>query len=331
MFLMIRLQGIVMAQHFLLSAAARTLSLKTIYAEGEEAAYQRFCRLRWPETKGSPVCPRCQFEEAYAIETRRKFKCKACHHQFSVTSDTVFASHKLAFVDLLGAIFLVANAAKGMSTLQLARTIDVSYKTAFVLIHKLREAIRAETEGLTLTGTVEVDGAFVGGHVRPTNRSSDRIDRRLRENRRAGRRSVIALRERGGRILTDVFIRESEGVAFAAARIAPGSHVVADMIAHWDLLDPLFSTGRIDHSEAYSLCKGIHTNGAESYFARMRRMIRGQHHRVGPTYLKGYAAHAAWLEDHRKTSNGGLVDRLIVNGLLAPVSRVWKGYWQRAG
>lgn len=319
-----------MAQHFLLSAAARTLSLKTIYEQGEEAAYRRFCRLRWPETNGKPVCPRCQFEEAYTIATRRKFKCKAYHHQYSVTVGTIFASHKLAFVDLLGAIALIANAAKGMSALQLARTIGISYKTAFVLIHKLREAIRTETEGLTLSGTVEVDGAFVGGHVRPMNKISDRVDRRLRENRRADRRSVITLRERGGRILTDVFVRESEGVTFATTRITPGSHVVTDMIAHWDLLDPVFSMDRIDHSAAYSLGNGIHTNGAESYFARMRRMIRGQHHRVGSAYLRGYAAHAAWLEDHRKTSNGGLVDQLIVNGLLAPVSRAWKGYWQRA-
>lgn len=320
-----------MAQHFLLSAAARTLSLKSIYAAGEEAAYRRFCKLRWPETNGDPVCPRCCFSEAYAVVTRRKFKCKACHHQFSVTSGTIFASHKLPFIDLLGAIALVANAAKGMSALQLARTIGVSYKTAFVLLHKLREAMMAETEGLMLSGTVEVDGAFVGGHIRPMNRTSDRIDRRLRENRRGDRRSVIALRERGGRILTDVFARESEGVIFATARIAPGSHVVADMIAHWDLLDPHFSADRIDHSEAYSLGGGIHTNGAESYFSRMRRMIRGQHHRVRPTYLRGYAAHAAWLEDHRRTSNGDLVDRLIRVGLLAPVSRPWKGYWQRAG
>ncbi len=276
------------------------------------------------------MCPRCAFHETYTIATRRKFKCRACEHQFSVTSGTIFASHKLAFVDLLGAICLVVSAAKGISALQLARTIGVSYKTAFVLIHKLREAIKIETEGLTLSGTVEVDGAFVGGHVRPSNISLDRIDRRLRENRRAERRSVIALRERGGRILTDVFARESEGVAFANARIVPGSHVVADMIAHWDLLDPLFSIGRIDHSAAYSLGNGIHTNGAESYFSRMRRMIRGQHHRVTPTYLQAYVTHAAWLEDHRKTSNGGLVDRLILNGLLAPVSRAWKGYWQRA-
>lgn len=320
-----------MAQHFLLSAAARTLSLRSIYADGEEAAYERFCQLRWPETNGAPVCPRCTGIEAYSIATRRKFKCKTCHHQFSVTSGTIFASRKLDFVDLLGAIALIANAAKGLSALQLARCIDVSYKTAFVLAHKLREALSGETRDLMLAETVEIDGAYVGGHVREKNARIDRIDRRRREHRKAERRSVIALRQRGGRTLTEVFARESEGVAFAKARIAPDAMVVADEVAHWDLLDGLFATERVNHSDAYSFLDGVHTNGAESYFARLRRMIRGQHHRVGSSCLGGYAAHAAWLEDHRSLSNGALANRLLGNALTAPVSRAWKGYWQRAG
>jgi hypothetical protein len=117
-----------MAQHFLLSAAARTLSLRTIYAEGEEAAYRRFCSLRWPDTGGAPICPRCDGREAYVLTARRRFKCKACHGQFSVTSGTIFASRKLAFVDLLGAIAVLVNAAKGLSALQLSRCTGLSYK-----------------------------------------------------------------------------------------------------------------------------------------------------------------------------------------------------------
>jgi transposase-like protein len=85
-----------------------------------------------------------------------------------------------------------------------------------------------------------------------------------------------------------------------------------------------------NHSDAYSFLGGIHVNGAESYFSRLRRMIRGQHHRVGAGRLGGYAAHAAWLEDHRRQSNGALVAQPIGNGLSAPVSRLWKGYWRRA-
>ena len=72
-----------MAQHFLLSAAARTLSLKTIFSEGEDAAYRRFRRLRWPQTDGAPVCPVCGCLDIYDLTTRRRFKCAACHHQFS--------------------------------------------------------------------------------------------------------------------------------------------------------------------------------------------------------------------------------------------------------
>lgn len=102
-----------MAQRFLLSAASRTLSLRSIYKAGEDSAYETFYKMRWPETDGEAVCPVCSNEGAYKITTRRKFKCKNCHHQFSVTSGTIFASRKMDFVDLLAAICLIVNAAKG--------------------------------------------------------------------------------------------------------------------------------------------------------------------------------------------------------------------------
>jgi transposase-like protein len=318
------------AQHFLLSAAARTLSLTAIFSEGEEAAYRRFCRLRWPETDGAPVCPTCGCIEAYSLSSRRRFKCVACYRQFSVTSGTIFASRKLSFVDLLGAICLFVNASKGLSAVQLSRDLDVQYKTAFVLMHKLREAMAGETAATRLANTVEIDGVYVGGHVRPANFKDNRVDRRLLQNRTGERRVVVALRERGGRTLARAFLREAEGIDFAKERIEPGTVVAADEVAHWDLLAPTFDTHRINHLEAYSR-DGVHTNMAESYFSRLRRMIGGQHHRVAAQRLGNDAAHAAWLEDHRFESNGRLADRLIRNGLSFPVSRAWKGYWQGAG
>lgn len=239
-----------MAQHFLLSAAARTLSLKTIYAEGEEAAYRRFCGLRWPETQGRPICPRCSSLGAYELAARRRFKCKACHHQFSATSGTIFASRKLAFVHLLGAIAVLVNGAKGVSALQLSRCTGLSYKTAFVLAHKIREALARETEGLVLEGTVEIDGAYVGGHVRQGNARTDRVDRRLREHRAGGRRSVVALRQRDGRTMTCVVQNEAEGVRFARSNVAAGSKIVADETPHWDLLSEAFDLERVNQGRS---------------------------------------------------------------------------------
>jgi transposase-like protein len=318
----------VVAQRFLLSAAARTLSLRSIYTEGERAAYRRFCALRWPETNGRPVCPACGCLDVYDLRTRQRFKCAACHRQFSVTSGTIFASHKLSFVDLLAAICLVVNASKGLSAVQLSRDLDVQHKTAFVLMHKLREAMAAETREAVLSGVVELDGAAFGGHVRPTNARTDRVDRRLLEHRSDRRRMVVALRQRGGRTLTRTFLREAAGVSFARERVAPGSIIAADEVAHWDLLMVDFVMRRINHSEAYSR-DGAHINHAESFFSRLRRMIRGQHHKVSVQHLGAYAAHAAWLEDHRDRSNGALADRLLARALAVPISRGWKGYWQR--
>jgi hypothetical protein len=215
------------------------------------------------------------------------------------------------------------------AALQFSRDLDVQYKTAFVLAHKLREALAAETAELMLSNTVEVDGAYFGGHVRQANLKADRVDRRLRQNRTDKRRVVVTLRERSGRTLARSFRLESDGIAFARERIVEGGGVAADDLRHWDVLASSFTMERIDHSEAYSL-DGAHTNLAESYFARLRRMIRGQHHRVEAAKLHAYAAHAGWLEDHRRQSNGELADRLMRRVLEAPFSGTWSGYWQRA-
>lgn len=318
-----------MAQHFLLSAESRTLSLKEIYKGGEEKAYDTFKRLRWSQTYGEPICPKCGCLDHYNIPTRRKFKCAACHAQFSVTSGTMFASRKLSFTDLLAAICLFVNGSKGMSAVQFSRDLDVQYKTAFVLAHKLREALAAETSNEMLDGEVEIDGAYFGGHVRPENRVEGRKDRRRSENQSDRRRVVIALRERAGRTLTFIRNREAEGVEIARARMVANAKLFADEATHWDALEMDFASTRINHSVSYSDGHGKHTNWVESYFSRLRRMVGGQHHHVSHRYLYQYANHAAWLEDHRRRSNGTNAFAILGGALNHPVSRVWAGYWQR--
>lgn len=127
----------------LLTASLPTLD--AIREGGEAAAYETFRKLRWPSTLGAPVCPRCGCLDHYEIATRRKFKCAACHVQFSVTSGTIFASRKLSFTDLLTAICLFVNGSKGMSSVQFSRELNVQYRTAFALAQKLRSTIAAES------------------------------------------------------------------------------------------------------------------------------------------------------------------------------------------
>lgn len=317
-----------MAQHFLLSAAARTLSLKAVFKMGEDAAYEAFRKMRWPETDGEAVCPKCGCYEVYNITTRKRFKCVACHSQFSVTSGTIFASRKLSYTDLLAAIVIFVNGAKGVSALQVSRDLDVQYKTAFVLSHKLREAMALEAQGRVLDGVVEVDGAYFGGYVKPANRKTDRVDRRTLLAQSGKRQSVVVIRERGGDTLTFVGKSEAIGSALVAKHVDADAVVHADEASHWDALHARYDTYRINHSEAYSL-NGACTNQAESFFSRLRRAEIGVHHHVAGPYLNAYAGEMAWREDNRREPNGTQAAMVTRAAMVSPVSRKWAGYWQR--
>ncbi len=115
-----------------------------------------------------------------------RFRCKGCAKDFTVTSGTLFASHKLPLRSYLAAIAIFCNEVKGKSALAMSRDLGLAYKSAFVLVHKLREAMAEEMKGRTVGGAgkvAEVDGGYFGGYVKPANHREHRVDRRLYENR----------------------------------------------------------------------------------------------------------------------------------------------------
>jgi transposase-like protein len=316
-------------QHFLLSAKARTISVVQVARMSEEEAFGFFKALRWHETGGEPVCPACGCLAVYHYKSCRLFKCKACGKRFSVTSATIFHSRKLPMRDYLMAIALFVNGAKGKSALELGRDLDVSYKTAFVLAHKLREAMSADQGAAVARGHVEVDGAYFGGYVKPANRKENRRDRRPARNQSGKRRVVVVMRERNGRSLPFVVRAEAEAVDTIKRRVAAGSTVYADEASHWDALHGRFETRRINHTLAYSTDEA-NTNQAESFFARLRRAELGQHHHISGPYLRFYAGEMAWREDTRREDNGALWELAGVAALAHAKSRNWSGYWQRS-
>jgi len=317
-----------MSQHFLLSAAARSLSLAQVARMSDAEAHATFKAVRWADNGGEPYCPRCGVVEVYSYKTRPLWRCTGCNHQFSVTSGTIFAGRKLPIRDYLLAIAIFVNGAKGHSALQLSRDLDCQYKTAFVLSHKLREAMGSQAPA-TVGGEVEIDGAYFGGYVKPENEKAKRRDRRLTENQSGKRKVVVVMRERQGRTLTTVVNRESDGVEVVEASVKPGSTVMADEAAHWDVLHARFATKRINHSIAFS-DDGACTNQAESYFSRLRRAEIGIHHHISGQYLDSYAAEMAWREDNRRKPTGTLYMLAATAALRHPVSQKWCGYWQRA-
>jgi len=318
-----------MSQHFLLSAAARSLSLATVARMSDEEAREMFKAIRWADNNGQPYCPACGCAEVLAYKCRPLWKCKGCGHQFSATAGTIFASRKLPIRDYLLAIAIFCNGAKGHSALQLSRDLNCQYKTAFVLAHKLREAMAAEDKGAKASGSVEIDGAYFGGYVKPANYKANRVDRRLLENRTGKRRVVVVMRERQGKTLTFVANSEGASVDTIRERVEIGSTVYADDASHWNALHARYLTKQIDHSVCYSDGEAC-TNQAESFFSRLRRAEIGTHHHIAGPYLAAYAAEMDWREDNRRASNGVQYLAIIDAALKHPVSQQWCGYWQRS-
>jgi transposase-like protein len=324
-----------MAQHFLLSAAARSLSAAKIMRMSDHGVENVFLRLRWPETDGKPVCPGCGCTICYACRRpagQPRWRCKACRNDFSITSGTLFAWHKLPLRSYLLAVAAFCNEVKGKSMLAFARELDVQYKVAFVLAHKLREAMASSVKTLRIGGAgrvAEIDGAYFGGHVRPANLAADRIDRRLAENRSGKRQVVVVMRERGGRTLAQVFPAEEAAVPGIHLRIIKGTVVHADESPAWNKLHAKFPMRRINHQDGYSV-GGACTNGAESYFSRLRRGELGHHHHIAGPYLVRYAQEAAWREDLRRVSNGEQAHGIVGLALRSRPSVDFCGYWQRA-
>ena len=323
-----------MSTHFLLSAKARTLSLATVMRMSDMEAETVFRTVRWED--GKAVCPHCGCPAVY--ECRRpsgalRFRCKACRKDFSITSGTLFAFHKLPLRTYLAATAIFINEVKGKSALALSRDLDVQYKTAFVLAHKLREAMATELKGMHVGGegeTVEIDGGYFGGYVKPANHRENRRDRRFTKNQSGKRQVVVVVKERGGRTLPAVFKAEADATGFIIQRVDPVTKIVADEASSWNALHAGFDVNRIDHGKLYSDQSGVYTNGAEEFFSRMRRAEIGHHHHIAGTYLIRYAQESAWREDHRRGSNGQQVKAVAGLAMATPTSTDWCGYWQRA-
>ncbi len=326
-----------MSQHFLLSSAARTLSLAQVMRLTESEAEGLFRRVRWSETKGEPVCPSCGSLGAY--EARRpngglRWRCrqKECRKDFTVTSGTLFAFHKMPLRMYLAAIAIFANEVKGKSMLALSRDLGVQYKTAFVLAHKMREAMASDMRGRVIGGPgkmAEIDGAYFGGYQKPANFKENRRDRRLTRNQNGKRKVVVIVREREGNTLPAVFQTEAQALGFIRSRVAQGTTINADEAGSWNDLHGRFEMLRINHQEAYS--DGVAcTNNAESFFSRMRRGEIGHHHHVAGPYL---SASLRKRRGARTTAAWRMASRCEAIGTLAMKARPsvdFCGYWQRS-
>ena len=323
-------------QHYLLKSESKTLSLLDIAQMSDEDVFKTFKAMRWKSTNGKPVCPHCGSEGYhYYLSNYKRWKCCECRKQFTLTSGTIFSYHKKPLKIYLLAIAIVTNGAKGYSMLQLSRDLKVQYKTAFVLSHKIRESIMNHKPVEKLNGEIEMDVAYFGGFVKQANRIEDRVDLRKKENQSGKRRAILTLKQRGekGSVKTMTFMLRTENQTdidrITKRFVSTNSVIHTDESESYDILHAYYKVKRVNHSKEYfnKISKAC-TNQAESFFARMKRSQKGQHHHWDNRYLPYYAIELAYREDNRRKDNGSICFDLLFKALHSPKSNEMCGYWQ---
>ena len=267
---------------------------------------------RWPD---GAVCPHCgSVGEATKLQGRAArpgvWQCNACREQFSVTVGTVFEKSKVPLNKWLLATYLMNSSKKGISAHQIGRTLGVTYKTAWFMCHRIREAMKRNPMAALMAGTIVADETFIGG----------KFKNRHAKNRRYAdgndKTAVLALvnKETGevrSRVVANVTGSTLRSV-FNEHVDVKGSTLHTDEFQSYKLIGKKFQDHQaVNHKEGEYVRDGASTNVAESYFAQLKRSIDGTHHNVSIAHLPRYLNEYDFRFSTRKLTDANRMNAIV--------------------
>jgi len=291
------------------------------YFANDDHAFNFMRSIRWPD--GVVRCPRCGSENVFFLSTRKIWKCKAKHEkqQFSVKVGTVLEDSPIALDKWLSAFWLIANAKNGISSYELHRSIGVTQKTAWFMLHRIRLAMQHGSIE-KFSGKVEADETFIGGRARNMHADKRAETKSLHKARGyMGKVAVMGLLERNSperasRIKLRV-VRNTRRAGLhkhIKNEVMEGSEIFTDALPSYTGLEQEYIHNVIDHAECYA--KGhVHTNGLENFWSLLKRGIRGTYVSVEPFHLFRYLDEQSFRFNERKDNDAGRFVK-IVSGVI---------------
>ncbi len=277
----------------------------------DEACREYLKQVRWGSNLDQFTCPDCAHAKGWWLQKRQLVECCRCHKQTSVTAGTVLHRVRTPLWKWFWAIYQLAQDKKGIAALELAKQIGVCYGTAWLILHKLRRAMRDRTERYVLRGLVEVDETYVGGQATgPRGRGAEKktpvaVAVELDDMQKPRRIAMGVLSKVDGHSLK----------RFAVKAIEKGSKLRTDgwgsyrSVAKAGYEHEVIVTG--GGKEAVQTFPWMHT-----FIGNMKRMILGTYHRVSPKHLNDYLAEFTYRAN-RRWLEATLFDRLVVAALTA--------------
>jgi transposase-like protein len=279
----------------------RTLQQAIVYFSDAENCVNFLSQMRWPD---GVECPNCEGREVSYLSTRRLWKCKSCRKQFSVKVGSIMEDSPIGLDKWLAAIWLIANAKNGISSYEIHRSLGVTQKSAWFLLHRIRKAMQNGSLA-KLSGHVEVDETFIGGLARNMHESK----RKHAGTGGAGKVAVMGLLERHGEVRTCVLpnVRTKALQGEVAKHVEQGSVVYSDAFRSYRGLQDDYVHNVINHAERY-VDGQIHTNSIENFWSLLKRMIKGTYVSVEPFHLFRYLDEQSFRFNTRKGTDA---DRFV--------------------
>lgn len=277
------------------------------YFQNAEAARRKIEAVRWPT---GPICPHCsETERRYATKKDGRWRCgnPACRKDFTVTTGTVMEASHIALHKWLMAFYLMSSSKKGISAHQLFRSLGITYKSAWFLAHRVREAMKAGGLDGPLGGPggiVEADETYHGKVDSPRPRAHGRVPTPTKKGRSgpADKRAIVALVERGGRVRTfHPAVADKETVGkIVAENIARETRLHTDESRLYTEIGRSFAKHEtVKHSAKEYVRDDVHTNSAEGYFSIFKRGMRGIYQHCAEKNLHRYLAEYDFRYNHR--------------------------------
>jgi transposase-like protein len=286
------------------------------YFSDLDVCTQFVARLRWP---GGPVCPRCGGKEHSYLSTRRLWKCKGCKRQFSVKVGTIFEDSPLGLDKWLSGMWLIVNSKNGVSSHEVARSLGISQKSGWFLLHRIRLAMQTGSFD-KIDGEIEVDETFIGGKAR--NMHKDVRSRKITGTGGKDKAVVVGVLQRGGQVRAMVVPNRKSPTLQAQVRenVEPGAMVYTDALLSYTGLADDYAHETVDHAVEYVTGR-VHTNGIENFWSLLKRGLHGTYVSVQPFHLFRYLDERMFTFNERGTDDFGRF--MIALGTVAGRRLTW--------